>query len=84
MKNLIRLLNLPSNIALITVTSDGCFLGQAFGDIGFNHFFGKPSFHAGVGKERSQHVWKSLSYKDQRDLARLAPQFNLDLRTILR
>ena len=29
--------------AEITITSDGFFLGRAWGDIGFNHFLGAPS-----------------------------------------
>jgi hypothetical protein len=43
--------------AEVTVTSDGHFLGRAWGDIGFNHFLGAPS-QAAI--ERTQDLFMSL------------------------
>jgi hypothetical protein len=38
-------------LAEVTETSDGFFLGRARGDIGFNHFLGRPS-QAALGRTR--------------------------------
>jgi len=82
--NLQDILNIPDCFVDCTVTSDGVFLAQASGDCGFNHFLGKPSFHQGPGKERSQSVWKKLSFREKRALVRLAPRYGLSLREVLR
>ena len=53
--------------AEITLTSDGYFLGRAWGDIGFNHFLGQPSA-AAIG--RTQALFKKLSKDHQAELLR--------------
>ena len=53
--------------AEVTLTSDGFFLGRAWGDIGFNHFLGTPSA-AAIG--RTQTLFKKLSKDHQAELLR--------------
>lgn len=59
---LIDVLNLrATGIEDIIVTSDGHFIGQAPGDIGYNVFIGKPSHHPGPGMEHSREVWAGFT-----------------------
>ena len=53
--------------AEITITSDGHFLGRAWGDIGFNDFLGAPS-QAAI--ERTQGLFVRLSPHHQDELIR--------------
>lgn len=53
--------------AEVTLTSDGYFLGQAWGDIGFNHFLGLPS-DAAIA--RTQTLFEKLSKDHQQELIR--------------
>ena len=53
--------------AEVTLTSDGFFLGRAWNDIGFNHFFGMPSDAALV---RTQALFKKLCKDHQQELLR--------------
>src|SRR2546428_9665793 len=53
--------------AEVTLTSDGFFLGRAWGDIGFNHFLGEPS---AVAIARTQTLFKKLSKDHQQELLR--------------
>ena len=83
-ENLQNILNIPDCFVDFTMTSDGMFLAQTHGDCGFNHFLGRPSFHQGPGKERSQSVFKKLTFKEKRALVRLAPRYKLSLKEMLR
>jgi hypothetical protein len=53
--------------AEITITSDGYFLGRAWGDIGFNHFLGQPSSAAIA---RTQALFDKLPEEHQAALIR--------------
>ncbi len=53
--------------AEITLTSDGYFLGRAWGDIGFNHFLGTPSAAAIA---RTQTLFRKLSKDHQQEILR--------------
>lgn len=46
----------------MTITSDGFFLGQARGDIGFNYFLGCPSE---VARERTAGLFAKLTEEEQ-------------------
>jgi len=64
--NLLNLMNLgPLGVADVIRTSDGFYLGQAPGDIGYNVFIGSPSTHEGPGRERSRKVWDALTEQEQ-------------------
>jgi len=83
MKELIRLLNLPRNTVAITRTSDGHYLGMAQGDCGFNQFFGKPSHHAGPGRDASRATWRAYTLKQRKAAIRAAHHANVPLRSFL-
>ena len=54
-------------LAQVIRTSDGFFLGRAWGDMGFNHFLGNPS-QAAVA--RTQRLFGRLSSDHQQELIR--------------
>ena len=66
-KNLIKLMNLgPTGAVDVVRTSDGFYLGQAPGDIGYNMFIGRPSpVHEGPGLEHTLAVWESLTVQER-------------------
>jgi hypothetical protein len=53
------------NFAEIAITSDGYFLGRAWGDCGFNYFLGLPSSQA---LDRTKTLFESLSAPQQHEL----------------
>ena len=53
--------------AQVIRTSDGFFLGRAWGDMGFNHFLGNPS-QAAIA--RTQRLFGKLSNDHQQELIR--------------
>ena len=53
--------------AEVTRTSDGFFLGRAKGDIGFNHFLGRPS---GAALTRTRRLFQKLPSNHQATLLR--------------
>ena len=74
-KALMAVMNLPERLGLVDVirTSDGCYLGMAAGDIGYNAFLGKPaSIHPGPGLENATEKWNALSKSEQLLVAQLA------------
>ena len=77
--NLIDLMNLgPLGVEDVVRTSDGFYLGQAPGDIGYNVFIGKPDpVHEGPGVERSRAVWEGLTVQ-QRNAVRMRCNHPLD------
>ena len=83
MKELIRVMNLPRNIVAITKTSDGFYLGMEEGDCGFNAFFGKPSFHAGPGRDMSIQTWKEFNFTSKKACVYAARNSNVPLRNFL-
>lgn len=84
MTELMRLLHIPRNIADITRTSDGFFLARPVGDIAYNVFLGKPSFHPGPGKDRSREVWAQLTFTQRKAAVRQSRTFGLSLSDMLR
>ena len=60
---LLRLMCLsPSRFSGVCCTSDGLYLAQVKGDVGYNHFLGKPSApHAGPGRDMMLTTWTKLS-----------------------
>ena len=71
---LLRLMCLPpSRFSGVCRTSDGFYLAQVKGDIGYNHFLGKPSApHSGPGRDAMLATWVKLSKKEQRAVLFLA------------
>ncbi len=64
--NLIDLMNLgPLGVTDVVRTSDGFYLGQAPGDLGYNVFIGKPNPHEGPGRERSRGLWEGLTVQER-------------------
>lgn len=82
---LMKFLALPSCYVDIMQTSDGHWLAQGYGEIGYNHFLGKPALdHDGPGKEWRQAFWRDLTYHDRKRLVRITRAANLDLHKALR
>lgn len=71
---LLKLMNLPpSQFDGVCRTADGFYIAQAKGDLGYNHFLGKPSApHAGPGRDMMLATWASLSPDDKRAVLALA------------
>lgn len=83
MDELMDLLNIPKVVAEETLTSDGFFLARESGDIGFNMFLGRPSFHPGPGLDRARRVWGQLSFGGRRQAIRQARRFGLPIRKVI-
>lgn len=66
------------------VTSDGHFLAQAYGDLGYNIFLGRPSFHPGPGKDQTKAVWSGMSFGERKRFVRSAKAYGLDPKEMLR
>jgi hypothetical protein len=60
---LLDVLNLrPAGIVDVVRTSDGYYIGQDPGDLGYNHFIGKPpKLHLGPGLDRTRKRWAELT-----------------------
>lgn len=65
-ENLLNLMNLRL-LGLVDVvrTSDGFYIGQKPGDIGYNAFIGKPNPNEGPGRRRSREVWEALTERER-------------------
>lgn len=83
MDELMALLNIPEGVAEVTLTSDGFFLARASGDIGFNMFLGRPSFHPGPGRDLTRRVWGQLTFAGRRRAIRQARRFRIPIRRLL-
>lgn len=82
---LMKFLALPDDYVDIVQTSDGHWLAQSRGDVGYNHFLGEPALeHDGPGKEYRQAFWRGLSYHDRKRLVRITQTAQLDLKKALR
>ena len=82
-ENLLNLMNLgPLGLADVVRTSDGFYLGQEPGDIGFNVFIGCPSKHEGPGRERTVAVWECLTVQEK-DAVRARCNYPVDGSRIL-
>ena len=62
-ENLLRLMCLPlSRFEGVVRTSDGYYLAQVKGDLGYNAFLGKPHApHPGAGMDFMLKAWKGLT-----------------------
>ena len=70
---LLRLMNLPRSFVGVVKTVDGHYIAQTEGDIGYNHFLGKPQpVHAGPGLENTLRIWSSLTVKEQQAVRAVA------------
>lgn len=75
MRNLLRVLNIPDRMGLVAIcrTSDGHYLGQEKGDLGYNVFIGQPApVHEGPGLENTRRIWASLTAEEKVGVRRLA------------
>ena len=73
MDNLINVMNLrPTGVIAVCRTSDGHYLGQHPGDIGYNVFLGSPKPHPGPGRDRSTQVWNALTLDAQAAVKKIA------------
>ena len=61
-ETMLRLMNLPSFYDGVVRTSDGHYIAKKAGDLGYNHFLGKPSpVHDGPGLQRALSIWEELT-----------------------
>ena len=76
MGQLMRLMGLggaPYTLEAVCKTSDGMYLGQLVGDVGYNAFIGQPAKpHAGPGLDLTRKVWGELDTADKRAVLALA------------
>lgn len=71
MKNMIRLMCLPSFLVDVVRDSSGNYLGRAEGDIGYNHFFGQPKDPAQRHPSTITYVndiWNSLTDQEKKEV----------------
>lgn len=80
-QQLLKVMNLDMfGFVNVVKSSDGFYLGQEEGDIGFNAFIGKPApVHSGPGLERALSAWKTYSETDQQLVTALALSKSIDL-----
>ena len=71
---LLKLMCLPtSRFDGVCRTSDGHYIAQVKGDIGYNHFLGKPSPpHPGPGRDGMLMTWTKLSKQERQAVLFLA------------
>mgnify|MGYP001583711959 CR=1 FL=1 len=71
---LLNLMCLPtSRFDGVCRTSDGFYVAQTKGDIGYNHFLGKPSLpHPGPGRDKMLTTWAKLSKEERQAVLSLA------------
>ena len=63
----------PYELEAICRTSDGFYMGQLVGDIGYNVFIGKPAKpHPGPGRDLTLSVWEGLSEQERKQILSLA------------
>ena len=71
---LLSLMNLPpSRFSGVCRTADGYYMASAHGDVGYNHFLGKPSPpHDGPGRDLMLKVWHELTETERLVVVHLA------------
>jgi hypothetical protein len=74
MEIILALMNLQAKrLDAVCRTSDGYYMGQAAGDIGYNAFLGRPEpVHDGPGRQAMLKVWAGLSDDEREAVLRLA------------
>ena len=66
--NLLWLMSLEgcsATLEAVVRTSDGMYLGQAAGDLGYNHFLGQPSAPTDYVRRANVKRWASLSESER-------------------
>src|SRR3972149_11010514 len=76
MGKLMRVMGLggaPYELEAICRTSDGFYMGQLAGDLGYNIFIGKPAKpHPGPGRDLTLSAWRGLSEQERKQVLALA------------
>ncbi len=85
MNILLGICHLPTDFVDVIRTSDGHYLAQRYGDIGFNHFLGKPNKCPLPGTvEVAKKYWnRAEGLAEKKALLRLARRKNIQLRDFL-
>ena len=66
-ETMLRLMSLPRHFVGVTRTSDGFYIAQVEGDVGYNAFLGKPQpVHAGPGLDNALRIWAGLSDEERK------------------
>lgn len=82
---LMDFLALPDDYVDICQTSDGYFLARGYGEVGYNHFLGKPSLaHEGPGKAYRRDMWHQLTFSERKRLVTIMRGAKLSIHTALR
>ena len=78
---LLKLMCIPtSQYQDITKTSDGYYIAQEHGDIGYNAFLGLPKTpHDGPGRDQMLETWAGLSRDERLGVLALARARGIDL-----
>jgi len=72
-ETMLRLMNLPASRFNGVVRTDGDYIAQAIGDIGYNHFLGKPApIHDGPGLDNTLRIWNALTAEEQAQVRAVA------------
>ena len=73
-ETLLALMNLPpSKFSGVVLTTDGFYIASVHGDLGYNHFLGKPApVHDGPGKTQMLSVWNRLTVQERDAVYQLA------------
>ena len=73
-ETMLRLMSIPtSQFDGVCRTSDGYYIAQRKGDIGYNHFLGRPSPpHDGPGRDQMLKVWGALTKEEKVEVLALA------------
>ena len=72
---LLRLMSIGPSLGIVAVvrTSDGFYLGQQEGDLGYNAFIGRPPPpHPGPGRDMMLETWAGLTADEKRAVLMLA------------
>ena len=77
-RNLLRVMNLPARFVGVVRTSDGHYLAQEEGDLGYNAFLGRPApIHDGPGLTNTLRIWAGLTEEEQ-EAVRAAAAYPVD------
>lgn len=73
-RTLLKLMNLPpGRFAGVCRTTDGHYIAQIHGDVGYNAFLGRPAPpHDGPGRDSMLATWHSLTPRDKAAVISLA------------
>lgn len=72
----------PEGLVDVIRTSDGCYVGRPWGDIGYNVFLGRPS-PGPAGRAASWRKFRALTLNQRKGVVLAARRRNVDLRQFL-